>query len=72
MSFVALALVSQSLSSKDDFLLVAAIMLAFDFVVGLTTYGRVIGASYEEYRAVHGMARALRSGEMRCCSRLPR
>lgn len=56
-SFVGLALVAQSISIDRDFLLVAALVLAFDFVVGLTTYGRIIGTSHEDYRAVHGMAR---------------
>ena len=56
-SFVGLALVANSLQIGSDFLLVAAVVLAFDFVVGLTTYGRIIGTSYEDYRAVHGMAR---------------
>jgi hypothetical protein len=57
MSFVALALVSQAISITGDFLLVAATVLSFDLVVGLTTYGRIIGASHEEYRTVYGMAR---------------
>ena len=56
-SFVGLALVANSLQIGRDFLLVAAVVLAFDFVVGLTTYGRIMGTSYEDYRAVHGMAR---------------
>lgn len=56
-SFVGLALVANSLTVGRDFLFVAALVLAFDFVVGLTTYGRIIGTSYEDYRAVHGMAR---------------
>lgn len=57
MSFVAVALVAQALPVNREFLLVPAIVLAFDFVVGLTTYGRIIGTNYEDYRAVHGMAR---------------
>lgn len=57
MSFVALALVAQAVPIDRDFLLVTALVLAFDLVVGLTTYGRIIGASYEDYRAVYGMAR---------------
>ena len=57
MSFVALALVAQAIPLDRDFLLVAAVVLAFDLVVGLTTYGRIIGTSHEEYRAVYGMAR---------------
>jgi len=56
-SFVGLALVAQSVPIERDFLLIAALVLAFDVVVGLTTYGRIIGTNYEDYRAVHGMAR---------------
>lgn len=56
-SFVGLALAAQAVTVGRDFLPVAALVLAFDFVVGLTTYGRIIGTSYEDYRAVHGMAR---------------
>ena len=57
MSFVGLALVAQALPIDRDFLLVAVVVLAFDLVVGLTTYGRVIRANYEDYLAVQGMAR---------------
>jgi hypothetical protein len=57
MSFVAVALVAQALPINRDFLLVPAIVLAFDLVVGLTTYGRIIGTNHEDYRAVYGMAR---------------
>lgn len=57
MSFVALALVSQAMSFGDQFLTIAAIVLAFDMVVGLTTYGRIMGANVDDLRAVHGMAR---------------
>ena len=56
-SFVGIALVAQALPVGRDFLLVAALVLGFDFVVGLTTYGRIVGTSYEDYRAVYGMAR---------------
>ncbi len=57
MSFVAVALVAQAIPIDQDFLLVPAIVLAFDLVVGLTTYGRIIGTNYEDYRAGYGMAR---------------
>ena len=57
MSFVALALFSSAMSFGDDFLIVAAVVLAFDFVIGLTTYGRILGANVDDLRAVHGMAR---------------
>jgi hypothetical protein len=57
MSFVALALLAQSLPINGDFLVVTAIVLAFDLVVGLTTYGRIIGTNHEDYLAVYGVAR---------------
>lgn len=57
MSFVALALVAQALPDYRDVLPVAAVVLAFDLVVGLTTYGRMVGTNHEDYLAVYGMAR---------------
>jgi hypothetical protein len=56
MSFVALAL-AQGMSFGDQFLSVAAVVLAFDLVIGLATYGRIDGANVDDLRAVHGMAR---------------
>jgi len=60
MSFVALALLSQSIQPDRGFLSIAAVVLAFDLVVGLTTYGRIIGTNHEDYLAVYGMARIRR------------
>jgi hypothetical protein len=57
MSFVALALLAQGMSFGDNFLTVAAIVLAFDLVIGLTTYGRISAANVDDLRALHGMAR---------------
>jgi hypothetical protein len=57
MSFVALALLAQAMSFGEQFLTIAAIVLAFDFVIGVTTYGRIVGANEDDLRAVHGMAR---------------
>jgi hypothetical protein len=57
MSFVALALLAQGMSFGDQFLTVAAVVLAFDLVIGLATYGRINGANVDDLRAVHGMAR---------------
>jgi hypothetical protein len=57
MSFVALALLAQGMSFGNQFLTVAAVVLAFDLVVGLATYGRISGANVDDLRAVHGMAR---------------
>jgi hypothetical protein len=56
-SFVALALLAQAMTFGDQFLTVAAILLAFDFVIGITTYGRIQGANVDDLRAMHGMAR---------------
>ncbi|HSK93087.1 MAG TPA: hypothetical protein VLA76_03410 [Candidatus Angelobacter sp.] len=57
MSFVALALLAQAMSFDRDFLSVAAIVLGFDLVIGLTTFMRINGANLDDLRAVHGMAR---------------
>jgi hypothetical protein len=57
MSFVALALVASAMSFNGDFLAIAGILLAFDLVIGLGTYGRIIAANHDDYRALHGMAR---------------
>jgi hypothetical protein len=56
-SFVALALVAQAMSFDDEFLTVAAVILGFDLVIGITTYGRINGANVDDLRAVYGMAR---------------
>ena len=57
MSFVGLALLAQALGFNDDFLTIVAIVLAFDFVIGATTLGRIGGANVDDLRAMHGMAR---------------
>jgi len=57
MSFVALALLAQGMRFTDQFLTVAAIVLAFDLVIGVATYGRISGANVDDLRALHGMAR---------------
>lgn len=57
MSVVALALFSSAMAFGDDFLTVSALVLAFDFVIGLATYFRITGANLDDMRAVHGMAR---------------
>lgn len=57
MSFVALALLAQAMTFGNQFLVVAAILLAFDMVIGLTTYGRITAANIDDLRALHGMAR---------------
>ena len=60
-SFVALALASSAMSFERPFLIIAAVVLGFDLIIGLTTYGRIIGANQDDMRAVHGMSR-LRHG----------
>jgi hypothetical protein len=57
MSFVALALLSGAMPFSQDFLVIAAIVLGFDLVIGLTTFVRVGNANSEDLYAVHGMAR---------------
>jgi hypothetical protein len=57
MSFVALALLAQGMSFGEEFLTIAAVVLAFDFIIGLATYGRIVGSNVDDLRAVHGMAR---------------
>jgi hypothetical protein len=57
MSFVALALLAQAMSFGRGFLSVAALVLAFDLVIGITTYLRMNGANLDDLRANHGMAR---------------
>jgi len=56
-SFVALAFLAQGMTFGNQFLTVAAIVLAFDFVIGLTTYFRISGANVDDLRAMHAMAR---------------
>jgi hypothetical protein len=57
MSLVGLALFSSAIAFDDTFLAIAAIVLAFDLIVGIATYARIIGANLDDLRAVHGMAR---------------
>ena len=57
MSFVGLALLAQAIGFEEGFLGITAIVLLFDLVIGLTTYGRMLGANLDDLRAVHGMAR---------------
>jgi hypothetical protein len=57
MSFVALALLAQAIGFGSGFLAVAAVILGFDLVIGLVTYGRIVGANRDDLRAIQGMAR---------------
>jgi len=56
-SWVALALVAQAMGVDRAFQAAAALILAFDLVLGLTTYARIIRANQEDYLAMRGMAR---------------
>ena len=56
-SFVALALTAQATSFADPFLGIAAITLTFDFVIGLITFGRILGTTSDDLHAVQAMAR---------------
>ena len=55
-SFVALALLAQAMAFGEYFLTVAAVVLAFDLVIGLATYGRISGANH---RSIHSMTPAV-------------
>src|SRR5687767_1235538 len=57
MSFVGLALLAQAMSFTTQFLIIAIVVLAFDFVIGVLTYVRMSGAAADDLRSVHGMAR---------------
>ena len=56
-SWVALALVAQAVGVDREFQLAAVLILAFDLVLGLTTYARIIRANHEDYLVLRGMAR---------------
>ena len=57
MSFVGLALLAQAMSFGSDFLVITALVLGFDFVIGLLTYVRIAGTGADDLRHIHGMAR---------------
>lgn len=57
MSFVALGLLAQATGYSPDFVGLAVLVLSFDFVIGLATYLRILGANVDDLHAVHGMAR---------------
>ena len=56
-SFVALALAANAMAFSSDFLLLAAGLLALDLLIGLATVGRIMDATLDDLRAVHGMNR---------------
>ena len=56
MSFVGLALLATAVGFGDDFLIVAVIVLAFDFLVGVSVaYVRVMAANGEDFYTMHAM-----------------
>ncbi len=57
MSFVAIGLAGPAMSFSHDFLILAAIVLFVDLVVGLATFGRIVDARDEDLRAILGMNR---------------
>jgi hypothetical protein len=57
MSFVGLALAGPPLEFDRSFLVIAAIVLAFDVLIGLLTFVRVANCNVEDLRAMHGMNR---------------
>ena len=69
MSFVGLALLAEAMTFGTEFLTVAAIVLGFDLIVGLTTFERVAGANFDDLRAMQGMAR-IRHGYIQAAPKL--
>ena len=69
MSFVGLALLAQAMGFTADFLVVAAIVLAFDLLVGAATFGRIAGTGADDLRALHAMNR-IRHGYMQIAPHL--
>lgn len=56
-TLLVLGLISTATGFSDAFLVVAALLLALDLFVGLTTLGRISGASDEDLRYLQGMNR---------------
>jgi hypothetical protein len=57
MSTVALGLLAQGTGFGRDFRTIAAVVLGFDLLIGLSTYLRISGAGYDDLVALHGMSR---------------
>jgi hypothetical protein len=64
MSLVALALFADATSFDDRFLAIAALVLGFDFLIGLLTAMRMVFAGLDDARATFGMNR-IRNGYVR-------
>jgi hypothetical protein len=57
MSLVGLALLAQAMTFGRNLLIVAALTLGFDLLVGLATIVRVLAAVDDDLRTLHGMSR---------------
>lgn len=57
MSFVAIGLVGPAMAFTREFLLLAAVILFFDLVIGLGTLGRLVNVDAEDFRAIAAMNR---------------
>lgn len=57
MSFVGLALLAQAMGFTPDFLVVAALVVALDVLVGLFTFIRIAATAVDDFRAMQGMNR---------------
>ncbi len=64
MSFVAMALLAQALQFKRDFMVIASILIGFDFLIGIATYIRIVGTGVDDLHATQGMNR-IRQGYVR-------
>ena len=61
-SFVVLALIAQATTFGDPFLGIAAITLTFDVVIGLITFGRILGTTSDDLVGVMRTYRVPESG----------
>lgn len=57
MSFVAMALLTQAMGFNRDFLVIASILIGFDFLIGVLTYIRIAGTGVDDLHATQGMNR---------------
>jgi hypothetical protein len=57
MSMVALGLLVQGTGFTRQFAIIAAGVMGFDLLIGLTTYMRIAGAGFDDLIALHGMSR---------------
>ena len=64
MSFVAMALLAQALNFEREFMVIASILIGFDFLIGIATYIRIVGTGVDDLHATQGMNR-IRQGYVR-------